>query len=193
MAVFRPFKHAQLRHKLNKWMLAISILILTIQTIFTVFNDEIVWQVSLALDGAVVLVCLAILAGAYAATALKLYDQGRAIRPQTQRTDDAALETIGRAIDAAKTPQELARAEQQPAPAMSRKRAMHVRALKIYTAIFLVFVLTNSMAVALNLLKITYFVYVYHIKFLANPVIYYCFVEKFRNSVKEYWRRLSGR
>ena len=70
---------------------------------------------------------------------------------------------------------------------------MHIQALKIYTAIFLVFVLTNATAVALGVLKIRYFVYVYNMKHLANPVIYYCFVEKFRNSVKEYWRRLTGR
>ena len=70
---------------------------------------------------------------------------------------------------------------------------MHVQALKIYSAIFLVFVLTNSVAVALGVLEIKYFVYVYNMKHLANPVIYYCFVEKFRQSVKEYWRRLTGR
>ena len=140
-----------------------------------------------------------ILLGAYAATALKLYAPRRAIRPQAQRTNDVALKTISRASDAATKAQERARAEQQPPPpappppAPGKKRAMHVQALKIYTAIFLVFALTNAMAVALNMLEITYFVYVYHMKHLANPVIYYCFVNKFRNSVKEYWRRLTGR
>ena len=195
IAVFRPFKHAQLRHKLNKWMLAISILILTIQNTFTVFSAEIDWQIIYTFDGILILVCLAMLVGAYTATALKLYAQRRAIRPQAQRTNDIALKTISRASDAATKAQERARTEQQPPPPAppGKKRAMHIQALKIYTAIFLVFALTNAMAVALNMLEITYFVYVYHMKHLANPVIYYCFVNKFRNSVKEYWRRLTGR
>ena len=70
---------------------------------------------------------------------------------------------------------------------------MHVQALKIYTAIFLVFVLGNSMIIALGVLQIRYIVYVYNMKHLANPVIYYCFVKKFRQSVNEYWRRLPCR
>ena len=196
IAVFRPFKHAQLRHKLNKWMLTISVLILTIQSIFRVINTRVFWQVNKAIDTAIVLVCLAILVGAYTATALKLYAQRRAIRLRTQHTNDVAPNTISEAIDAVENAQEHA-AQQPPspapAPAAGKKRAMHIQALKIYTAIFLVFLITNSLAVLLGVLNRRYFVYVYTMKHLANPVIYYCFVEKFRQSVKENWRRLTGR
>ena len=151
IAVFRPFMHAQLRHKLNKWMLAISTLILTPQNIFRAINTEIVWQINQAIDTVVVLACLLILVGAYAATAMKLYAQGRAIGPQNQRSNPVQIRTISRATDtAANNAQERARAEQQP----SKKRAMHIQALKIYTAIFLVFVLTNAIAVALGVLEI---------------------------------------
>ena len=68
IAVFRPFKHAQLRHKLNKWILTISILILTIQNTFRAINTEIVRQVNHVIHTAVVLVCLVTLVGAYTAT-----------------------------------------------------------------------------------------------------------------------------
>ena len=177
-------------------MLTISILILTIQSIFRVINTRVFWQVNKVFDTAIVLVCLVILVGAYTATALKLYAQRRAIRLRTQHTNDVAPNTISEAIDAVENAQEHATPEQQPAPTPApagKKRAMHIQALKIYTAIFLVFLITNSLAVLLGVLNRRYFVYIYTMKHLANPVIYYCFVEKFRQSVKKNWRRLNGR
>ena len=67
---------------------------------------------------------------------------------------------------------------------------MHIQALKIYTSIFLVFVVANAAATVVVLLDVTWLSYVYCINHTANPVIYYCFVEKFRNRVKEYCGRL---
>ena len=190
IAVFRPFKHAQLRHKLNKWMLAISILILTIQNTFTVFSAEIDWQIIYTFDGILILVCLAMLVGAYTATALKLYAQGRALRQQTHRTNTVQLRSISRATGtAANTAQERARAEQQP----GKKRAKHVQALKIYTSILLLFFVANLASITIGLFDMKWMTYVYYVNHTANPLIYYCFVEKFRQSVKEYWRRLTGR
>ena len=75
----------------------------------------------------------------------------------------------------------------------NKRRATHVQALKIYTTIFLWFVITNS---AINFVVsngIVWLLYVCFVNHTINPVIYYCFVEKFRQSVNEYWRRLTRR
>ena len=69
---------------------------------------------------------------------------------------------------------------------------MHIQALKIYTSIFLAFVAAYLMfvasAVSLSICGLA--MATTYINHTVNPVIYYCFIEKFRNSVKEYWRRL---
>ena len=131
---------------------------------------------------AVLLVCMTLLTGAYSATALKLFAQGRAIRPRG--TNARAATAQAATVATAKGPS--TGTEQPP----WKKRAMHIQALKIYTSIFLVFVVANAAATVVVLLDVTWLSYVYCINHTANPVIYYCFVEKFRNRVKEYCGRL---
>ena len=70
---------------------------------------------------------------------------------------------------------------------------MHAQALKIYTTIFLVFLVANGVVYFVISNGFLWLIYVYFINHTVNPVIYYCFIEKFRQSVKEYWSRLIGR
>ena len=67
---------------------------------------------------------------------------------------------------------------------------MHLQALKIYTSIFVTFVVAYLVFIVAAVLLSPWLGYGYYINHTANPVIYYCFVKKFRKSVKEYWRRL---
>ena len=190
IAVFRPFKYTRMRKKLNWWLFSVGALIIVIQISALIQPSNTIYRISLAFFVIILSMCFATLIGAYTATALKLYVQRRAIRPQTQRTDDIVLRAVTQATDAATTAQELARAE--PAPP-GKKRAMHIQALKIYTAILLVFVVTNLASAAIALLGMKWLTYVGYVsRTAAHPVIYYCFVEKFRSSVKEYWHRLTG-
>ena len=192
IAVFRPFKYTRMRKKLNWWLFSVGALIIVIQISALVQPSNTIYRISLAFFVIILSMCFATLIGAYTAIALKLYAQRRVIRPQTQRADDIALRTISQAAtDAATAAQDLARAA-EPAPP-GKKRAMHIQALKIYTSILLVFVVTNLASAAIALLGMKWLTYVGYIsRTAAHPVIYYCFVEKFRNSVKEYWHRLTG-
>ena len=70
---------------------------------------------------------------------------------------------------------------------------MHVQAMKIYTSLFVVFLVSFWPLVAAARMHNKLIGYLYCMNHTLNPVIYYCFVEKFRQSVKEYWRRLIGR
>ena len=70
---------------------------------------------------------------------------------------------------------------------------MHIQALRIYVSIFLAFVVAYLLLMVSAAVISPWLTYGYYINHTINPVIYYCFVEKFRSSVKEYLRRLSGR
>ena len=190
IAVFCPFNYTRMRKKLNRCSISVGTVILILKTIALVQTNDTVWQINLALSVAVLLLCFVILIVSYIATALKLYAQGRALRQQTHRTNTVQLRSISRATGtAANTAQERARAEQQP----GKKRAMHVQALKIYTSILLLFFVANLASITIGLFDMKWMTYVYYVNHTANPLIYYCFVEKFRQGVKEYWRRLTGR
>ena len=174
VAVFRPFKHTRMRKKLNWWLMSVGSVIIVVQLAALIQPNERIWQASLAAFVVIMLVCFTTLIGAYTATALKLSAQGRAFRPQIAAQDQP-------------------RVQQQPppqAPMLGQKRAMHIQALKIYTSILLLFVLTNLASIGIGLLELRYMTYVYYLNHTANPLIYYCFVAKFRTSVKEYWRQL---
>ena len=73
IAVFRPFKHTQLRKRLNRCMLAVAVLIALVQCVPLIIPY--VAEVN-AFTVAVLLVCMTLLTGAYSATALKLFAQG---------------------------------------------------------------------------------------------------------------------
>ena len=131
-----------------------------------------------------------ILLGAYAATALKLYAQGRAmqqkktkIAPNQRQHDTSATRATSQAVSAAP--------QLQTAP--KQQRAMHIQALKIYTSVFLLFFVSYFSLVIWRAFDMKWMIYFYYINHTLNPVIYYCFVEKFRTSVKEYWARLTAR
>ena len=190
IAVFRPFKHTQLRKRLNRCMLAVAVLIALVQCIPLAIPGAA--EELHALTVAVLLVCMTLLTGAYTATALKLYTQGRTIRPR--ETNMVAHNTISKRSATAQatavaTTKGSGTATEQP---LWKKRVMHIQALKIYTSIFLVFVVANAAATVVVLLDVKWLSYVYCINHTANPVIYYCFVEKFRRRVKEYCGRLTG-
>ena len=70
---------------------------------------------------------------------------------------------------------------------------MHVQAMKIYTSLFVVFLISFWPLVAAARMHNKLIGYLYCMNHTLNPVIYYCFVEKFRRSVKEYWRQLTRR
>ena len=65
--------------------------------------------------------------------------------------------------------------------------------MKIYTSLFVVFLVSFWPLVAAARMHNKLIGYLYCMNHTLNPVIYYCFVEKFRQSVKEYWRRLTRR
>ena len=172
IAVFRPFKHARMRKKLNSWLGVVCPLIIVTQTAAIIQPSQKVYELSLAFFVVLLIVCFATLIGSYVATALKLYAQGRAIRPKSERTG----------------------AEQQPPPpAQGKKRTMHIQALKIYTSILALFLVTNLASATIATFSVSWLAYIYFINNVANPFIYFCFVEKFRSSVKEYWLRMTGR
>ena len=183
IAVFRPFKHTRMRKKLNGWLTVVCSLIIVMQTAAIVQPSYKVYQLSLAFFVVLMIVCFATLIVSYIATALKLYVQGRAIRPKTERT-----------VSTTTAQERRTEAEQQPPPpALGKRRAMHIQALKIYTSILFAFFVANLAAAAVALFDMKWMMYVCYVNYTANPLIYYCFVEKFRNSVKEYWRRLIAR
>ena len=187
IAVFRPFKHKQIRKRLNGCMLAVAALIALVQCIRLVIPDV---EELHAFSGTIVLVCMTVLTGVYSATALKLYTQGRAIRPRGSNV--VAPKTISQrttTVQAAEAERASTTWTKQPPP--GKKRAMHIQALKIYTSIFLVFVGANAAATVVALRDVKWLSYIYCINHMANPVIYYCFVEKFRKRVKEYCGRLT--
>ena len=185
IAVFRPFKHKQIRKRLNGCMLAVAALIALVQCIRLVIPDV---EELHAFSGTIVLVCMTVLTGVYSATALKLYAQGRATRPRG--TNVVTPKTISQRTTQATEAERASTAwTKQPPP--GKKRAMHIQALKIYTSIFLVFVGANAAATVVALRDVKWLSYVYCINHMANPVIYYCFVEKFRKRVKEYCGRLT--
>ena len=71
---------------------------------------------------------------------------------------------------------------------------MHVQALKIYTAILLQFMIASVIALAgISLFNERKLVYLFSTNNIANPLIYYCFVQKFREGVKESARALCRR
>ena len=75
-----------------------------------------------------------------------------------------------------------------------KKSQMHVQALKIYTAILLQFMLSTLLCtVGYVVLHQRWMVYFFWINHIGNPVIYYCFVPKFKAGVKESARALLHR
>ena len=136
----------------------------------------------------VFLISLLVLLGTYPAVALKLYKQGRSVGLYNNRLKAGTVPR--QAAGHASATEAANKTATQAKTAAASKRAMHIQALKIYTSIFLAFVVAYLMFVVSAVSLSMWPGYGYYINHTANPVIYFCFVEKFRNSVKEYWRRL---
>ena len=199
MLFFDPLNTSTYAKKLNRVIIIAGSLIIILQSLALVQPNHTVWLISQAFGVTILLVCFATLVASYASTGRKLYVQGRAVRPQNVKRISAvdlnnysgtAADTAAAATTAETTAQERrTRTEQQP----GKKRAMHIQALKIYTSILFAFFVANLAAAAVALFDMKWMMYVCYVNYTANPLIYYCFVEKFRNSVKEYWRRLIAR
>ena len=125
--------------------------------------------------------CLLTLLILYPATAFKLYRQSRNVKPLPTRLSRLRSQATGGQVDAKPTSTEV------------KTNSMHVQALKIYTAISLQFLLLNLLVLGAVLiwrqLWMPYFFFINHI---GNPVIYYCFVRKFREGLHQALRSCAG-
>ena len=142
---------------------------------------------TLVLITLVFLIGLLVLLSAYLAVAMKLFKQGRSVGLRARRTTTG----VGPRETAGPSATEVTKQTATQAKTASSKRAMHIQALKIYTSIFLIYLVAYLMIIASGALQSPWLAYGYYINHTVNPVIYYCFVEKFRNSVKKYWHRLT--
>ena len=174
IAVFWPFQHARLRRNLNRVMLVTGVIILMFLTVaaicLTLYGYNHIPFIALILILAIItLVTLLII---YPSTAYKLYRQNTSVQPQSQ---------VQRKTQMPSEPD-----KGQATKPDAKKRRLHVEAMKIYTAILLqfllVYVIGGAGVVFFDKMWMAYFSYINHI---GNPVIYYCFVQKFRDGIKE--------
>ena len=180
IAVFWPFQHARLRRNLNRAMLVLSsvvvVLMTAIRSVMLVVKSITGWYllgfVGLGSISALVLMI------AYPATAYKLYRQSNAVRPQSQ-------------IQLRNT-KTIQHGNIQVAPKSDvNKSQMHVQALKIYTAILLQFLISTLLCIiGFVIFHQRWMIYICWINHIGNPVIYYCFVPKFREGVNGISRKL---
>ena len=68
---------------------------------------------------------------------------------------------------------------------------MHVQAIKVYSSIFLLFTLSLAAIVIILWSANPAWAYVYFLNHTGNPIIYYVFVPKFRETVKMYCNHLK--
>ena len=175
IAVIWPFKHARLKKYLNRAMLSLAaILFLLLPILVSIFI-----ALSMSKNGivsvyaALAMVCLCALFIIYPATAYKLYRQSATVKPQPQLQLHSS----------AKLKQETSKQPQTTSP---DARRMHVQALKIYIAILLQFILSSILSTMGCIIFERYWMlYFFYFNHVGNPVIYYCFVAKFREGVKK--------
>ena len=70
---------------------------------------------------------------------------------------------------------------------------MHIKVLRLYTAISLAFALSFGFLLVSSATGGTWALYGYYINHISNPIIYWLFVDKFREQVREYLQKLRGR
>ena len=176
IAVFWPFKHARLRQNLNRVMFSTGAILFTFLVAIALGltlhgYNHIPFIAMLLILATITMVTLLII---YPATAYKLYRQNTAVQPQPQVQGKTLKQSEGQAT---KTD--------------AKKRRIHVEAMKIYTAILLQFLLASIVStVGIVIFKKIWMGYFFYINHIGNPVIYYCFVPKFREGVKECARTL---
>ena len=186
IAVYWPFKHARLRRHLNYGTITgVCVLVGILQASDTVTYVEtgsahvfgLLHRIVTTAIGFTFIIALPAL---YSATAFKLYRQN-SIKPQHIHLRDVAAEPQGTEVT-----------EEQSVKVIKR-RSMHIQALKIYAAIFVQFVLCIVVSgVLINILKQRWTSYFFFINHICNPVIYFCFVPKFREGVCDVKRKLCG-
>ena len=104
----------------------------------------------------------------------------------------ASRETSGRApVEAAGAVKMISSHEKKQNIQPTTVRRMHVQAVKVYSAIFLLFSL-SLVAVAIYLwARIPLVSYLYYLSHAGNPIIYYVFVPNFRARVNAYVSRVK--
>ena len=184
IAVTSPFLHVRLRQNLNRVMLGVGGGTLGIMTGFGVGlvlleAPPFLFRITFVIMG---LVCVVVLMIVYPITAYKLYLQNASIQPKAQ----PQLPNGG--PSAQNNPQTA------PASTEETKSIMHKQALKIYTAILVQFMIFTLLCVIGDVVFYQrWAVYFFFFNHIGNPVIYYLFVPKFRDGVKENARKLFCR
>ena len=174
MAVFWPFTHVRLRRNLNRVMFAVVGVLLGVLAVYAVVLVVLeappdYFRITYMIMG---LVCVGVLLVVYPTTAYKLYRRSLSVQPKPQpRQRSGGLATQNK--------RKTSNLDLVP------KGRMHVQALKIYSAILLQFMLSTLFCVVGDVVfNQRWVVYVFFFNHIGNPVIYYCFVPKFRESVK---------
>ena len=179
IAVFWPFKHARLQRYLNRAMLTIGIIVGIILAFlistFDIFSySKVIYDPLFAM---IMTICLTVLLIVYPTTAYKLYRQSVRIRPQTQ----TPLGTLNKPQQGKSENPELKRTSSG-----ADATPLHVRALMIYVAVLIQMLVAISLsAIGILLIGKQWMVYFIYLNHIGNPVIYYCFVPKFRKAAKE--------
>ena len=176
IAVFWPFRHTQLQRRLSYVMLSVACAVIAVLQAIDIVGFILSGKRDARMSNPIGLVlnsaCMLTLLTVYPATACKLYRLNRNVKP-LNRSDKK---------DHSKT-----------ASTEVKTNSMHVQALKIYTAVLLQFLLSNLLVVsAIVLCGKRWMLYFFFINHIGNPVIYYCFVGKFREGIHQALRSCAG-
>ena len=213
-AVFLPFKHIAARNKANKCLLVVFCIATTLSSALIVIAylngmTPFLFQFILLTYVSINSVILLFLAAAYPAIAIKLYKQKKKMDRKTQRNKITGVKFINRVVPmkvhgsqgeeniqstSAQRGDVATTSQQETAVVQQRKAtAVHIKTLKLYGAILALFLFTFSAGTTLITLESAWPGYLYYVSNIGNPLVYYVFIEKFRNSAKFYCRKLFKR
>ena len=207
IAVFFPFKRAQYRGKVNALIAVVACVLTSAIAGLALARDvsgiQVVLTVSAVGLGALFGCGIATLMIMYLATAFKLHRQQNKIKTTQSKKKEPAIkprQNDGPAA-ASQGPEAVSQGPaapgQGPVAASHTDRdttttAMHIKVLKVYSAITVVFVLSYAFMAVSAILQIPWPIYLYQINHVSNPVVYYFFVDKFRNEARQYWRKVRS-
>ena len=200
IAVFFPFKRAQYRGKVNALIAVVACVLTSAIAGLALARDvsgiQVVLTVSAVGLGALFGCGIATLMIMYLATAFKLHRQQNKIKTTQSKKKEPAIKP--RQNDGPAAASQGPEAPGQGAEATRHTErdttttAMHIKVLKVYSAITAVFVLSYAFMAVSAIRQIPWPIYLYQINHVSNPVVYYLFVDKFRNEAGEYWRKVRG-
>ena len=204
IAVSWPFRHARLRRNVNYAALVIGGILFVI---LTAFRTALFMQNAPAENYSLVFITVScvpvvILVIVYPATAYKLYLKSATVHTQPQNSLRDVPKATQNNPQPMATPHNHKPITNTPHSKTScitklpdtNTKSMHVRALKIYAAILLQFVMATLASSVMTVIFVErWALYFFYINHIGNPVIYYCFVPKFREGVKEIARALCHR